>query len=50
MMMGTVKNDFRSLPACFSPFMQFYGCSLVAYCKMNNICDEEGEANGGVFR
>ena len=27
----------------------FYGCSLVAYCKMNNICDEEGEANGGVF-
>ena len=32
-------------------FLTIYAIFMaaVAYCKMNNICDEEGEANGGVF-
>jgi hypothetical protein len=44
-------DEKRVLFSSLCTFLTIYAIFMaaVAYCKMNNICDEEGEANGGVF-
>lgn len=45
-----MRNEFLPFRCIFLTInATFMGCSLVAYRKMNNIRDDEGEANGGVF-